>query len=260
MQDGGESRPVASSAGRLWIAKGRYVARLADGPADLTRALALRSDVFRFRRGLAGPDGDRFDAACLHVLVEDAASGDLLCCYRLLPLRSGADLAQSYAAQFYDLTRLTAFEGAMLELGRFCLHRAHHDPDILRLAWAAMARLVDDLGVALLFGCSSFDGADPAAHAPALALLRDRHLAPEPWQPAPLPGAYPFAAAPLAATDLRAALAALPPLLRTYLAMGGWVSDHAVPDADLDTLHVFTAVEIARIPPARARALRLIAG
>ena len=31
--------------------------------------------------------------------------------------------------------------------------------------------------------------------------------------------------------------------------MGGWVSDHAVRDPGLGTLHVFTAVEIARIPP-----------
>ena len=53
-------------------------------------------------------------------------------------------------------------------------------------------------------------------------------------------------------------LGGLPPLLRTYLAMGGWVSDHAVIDRDLDTLHVFTAVEVARIPPARARALRAL--
>ncbi len=59
--------------------------------------------------------------------------------------------------------------------------------------------------------------------------------------------------------DARSGLAALPPLLRTYLGMGGWVSDHAVIDRDLDTLHVFTAVEIAKIPPARARALRAIA-
>ena len=30
--------------------------------------------------------------------------------------------------------------------------------------------------------------------------------------------------------DPRAALAAMPPLLRSYLGMGGWVSDHAVID------------------------------
>jgi hypothetical protein len=41
--------------------------------------------------------------------------------------------------------------------------------------------------------------------------------------------------------------------------MGRWVSDHAVIDHDLGTLHVFTGVEIAAIPPARARALRAIA-
>jgi putative hemolysin len=48
----------------------------------------------------------------------------------------------------------------------------------------------------------------------------------------------------------------MPPLLRSYLMMGGWVSDHAVIDAELDTLHVFTGVEIARVPEARARLLR----
>jgi putative hemolysin len=52
----------------------------------------------------------------------------------------------------------------------------------------------------------------------------------------------------------------MPPLLRTYLAMGGWVSDHAVVDRDLGTLHVFTGLEIAAIPPGRARALRAVAG
>jgi len=60
-------------------------------------------------------------------------------------------------------------------------------------------------------------------------------------------------------TDRRAALGQLPPLLKTYLTMGGWVSDHAVIDADMNTLHVFTALEIAAIPVARARALRAVA-
>ena len=48
----------------------------------------------------------------------------------------------------------------------------------------------------------------------------------------------------------------MPPLLRSYLTMGGWVSDHAVVDRDLNTLHVFTGLEIASIPAARAKALR----
>lgn len=241
----------------LRIEKGRFVARLSQTPDDLNRALALRTEVFRIRRGVPGSDADRFDALCQHVLVE--SMGSLVCCYRLLPLASGADLPSSYAAQFYDLTRLAAYRGAMLELGRFCLHPDHRDPDILRLAWGAMAQVVDDLGATLLFGCSSFDGADPAAHGAALALLRDGHRAPDLWRPLALPGAYAYSDTLTEACDPRAGMQAMPPLLRTYLAMGGWVSDHAVIDADLDTLHVFTAVEIDRIPAARARALRAIA-
>ena len=36
----------------------------------------------------------------------------------------------------------------------------------------------------------------------------------------------------------------LPPLLKFYLRLGGKVSDHAVIDRDLDTLHVFTYVDL----------------
>ena len=59
--------------------------------------------------------------------------------------------------------------------------------------------------------------------------------------------------------DPRAAVQALPPLLRSYLRMGGWVSDHAVIDKALQTLHVFTGLEIGTIPPARKRLLRAVA-
>ena len=36
----------------------------------------------------------------------------------------------------------------------------------------------------------------------------------------------------------------LPPLLKFYLRLGGRVSDHAVIDRDLDTLHVFTYLDL----------------
>ena len=35
------------------------------------------------------------------------------------------------------------------------------------------------------------------------------------------------------------------------LKMGGWVSDHAVIDRDLGTIHVFTGVEVKNIPASR---------
>jgi putative hemolysin len=47
----------------------------------------------------------------------------------------------------------------------------------------------------------------------------------------------------------------MPPLLRAYLLMGGWVSDHAVIDKKLNTIHVFTGLEVSKIPNAKKRFL-----
>lgn len=242
----------------LTFRKGRYAARIAETDADREAAQALRALVFR---GAVGRDADMFDADCVHVLVEDQRSGALVCCFRLLHLGSGAEIGRSYSAQFYELTALEAFDGPMVEMGRFCIHPDCYDADILRVAWGAMTAYVDDAGVEMLFGCSSFHGTEAHEYADAFALLRDRHLAPKRWLPrVKAPSVFRFASRLRRRPDLKAAQAKMPPLLRTYLLMGGWVSDHAVIDADLGTLHVFTGLEIRAVPPARARLLRALAG
>ncbi len=243
----------------LGLRKGRYAARLAVSAGDIAAAQALRGLCFR---GPGQLDADRFDDACLHVLVEEDRSGTLVCCFRLLPLARGSEIAQSYSAQFYELSALADFEGPMVEMGRFCIHPEWRDADILRVAWGAMTQFVDENGIQMLFGCSSFKGTEAADYLDAFAMLKERHLAPRRWLPrVKAPRVFRFARR-LArrAPDARQAALTMPPLLRTYLAMGGWVSDHAVVDRDLNTLHVFTGLEIGAVPAARARLLRLVAG
>ncbi len=234
--------------------RGRYIARLARGAADLGAAQALRYRAFIDPRG-GGRDRDRFDAACTHLLVE-TEDGALVATCRLLSLASGAEIGRSYAAQFYDLARLEAYPGRMLEMGRFCIRPGLRDGEILRTAWAMLTRLVDRGGVEMLFGCSSFPGTDPGAHLAGFAMLRARSLAPARWAPGEK-AAELFRFAGLSGVE--PSLRAVPPLLRTYLAMGGWVSDHAVIDRALGTLHVFTGLEVAAVPASRARALRAAA-
>lgn len=241
----------------LTLSSRRYVARFARNPDEVAAAQALRYRAFFPAQGEGeGRDIDTFDAAAHHVLIWDQQDQALVACYRI-QLYKGAEVLHSYAGQFYDLAALTAFPGLSMELGRFCLHPARHEPDILRLAWAAMAHLVDQAGVRLLFGCSSFAGADPARHAMALGHLVNR-IGPACWRPG-VKATHRVELATLAGTGAQAqALAGTPALLRTYLGMGGWVSDHAVVDRHMNTVHVLTAVEIDKIPAPRARALRQI--
>lgn len=237
---------------------GKYRLRMAQTAADVTAAQALRHRAFCGGADGAGLDADSYDALCDHILIETQEAGELVACFRLMCLPDGAALQTSYSAQFYDLSPLSDFDGPMVEMGRFCLAPEVHDPDILRLAWGALTAYVDEIGVKLLFGCSSFRGTDALPYHDAFALLRDRHIAPARWRPQIKSShVFPFAAKLRRKPDLKRAMATLPPLLRSYLMLGGWVSDHAVIDQDLNTLHVFTGLEIAAVPPARARLLRL---
>ena len=250
------------------LTKGKYTARAVDwtGDAgDMQQVFALRARCF----GPAGGVADAFDAAATHILVErrgpDCADGTadgtdrvVVAGFRMC-LLTGDAIGSSYAAQFYGLGALRAFEGPMLELGRFCIDPDCSDPDILRIAWAALTAFVDETGVTMLFGCSSFSGVQTGPYLDAFALLKARHLAPPRWQPhVHAPDVFRFAARLRRKPDLKKANAVMPPLLRTYLMMGGWVSDHAVIDHAMNTLHVFTALETGAIPAARKKLLRAL--
>lgn len=241
----------------ILLQRGRYRARLAQTWSDMHAAQALRTHSF----SLATFDTDSYDEYCQHVLIEDCQSQQLVCCFRLFVLTDGKDVSRSYSAQHYDLQALHGFDGAMLEMGRFCIHPDWTDPDILRVAWGAMTVFVDRGNIKMLFGCSSFAGTETDNYLDAFAMLKHRYLAPSRWFPRiKSPNVFRYAARLRRKPDAKKGMLRMPPLLRTYLMMGGWVSDHAVIDRQLNTLHVFTGLEVGAIPATRKRLMRALAG
>ena len=234
--------------------RGALTARLCRTPDDFKAALALRALSF------GANNADAFDARCQHVLIESTGTAGPVCVFRLAVSALGADILSGYCAQFYDLSALAQTIHPLIEIGRFCLHPAWHDPNTLRLAWGTLAQIVADSGAVMLFGCSSFPGADPARHAQAFRLLHDRYIGPANLVPAlKSPAALRLSTFGGADVAGRAqAQQGLPPLVRSYLRMGGWVGDHVVPDTSMNTVHVFTALPVATVPPLRARSLRRI--
>ena len=248
----------------LTLLKTRFRARIAKSSADIEAAQRLRQLAFaRDRQDTSMTlDADQFDDICTHVLVENVTDGsenaELVCCFRLLNFATADQIENSYSAQFYNLANLHHMDGPICEIGRFCLHPDWHDPDILRLAWAALTRHVDEKGITMLFGCSSFSGISADKYLDAFALMAGKYLAPNEKAPSVKhDDVFPYAQSLSGhVCDVKQAFKQLPSLLRTYLMMGGWVSDHAVIDRAMCTLHVFTGLEIAAIPAARVRQLR----
>lgn len=233
--------------------QGRYRLHYAASDHDLTALLRLRAEVFRGDPHAV--DQDRFDSQCTHLWLEDQHQGTLVAGCRFQLFTSGDDLANSYAAQYYDLSPLRGQQGGLLELGRFCVAPGQGHPDILRLIWQELTRVIEAGSVKMLFGCTSFNGIQTAGHRDAFALLAARHLGPNDRRPKPK-AAEIVNLTEITGGDLSRGLKGLPPLLRSYLTLGGWVSDHAVLDRDLNTIHVFTALEVAMVPANRAVWLR----
>jgi putative hemolysin len=144
----------------------------------------------------------------------------------------------------------------MIEVGRFCIDPEENDSSVVLTAWAALAQIVDQNKIELLFGCSSFAGIEKEKYLDCFALLRDRYIAPYYWRPKiKAEQVFCYSKELIYQVDEKKALLNMPPLLKTYLSMGAWVSDHAVVDLNMKTLHLFTGVEISKIPKRRRKFL-----
>lgn len=247
------------------LVQGRWCVRLAEA-AELPALLRLRARAFR--GGDTADDSDEYDADSLHLWLGEPGEAPRAT-LRLRLHGDGPALLNGYAARFYDLRAMAAVGGPVLELGRLCTDpdRAG-EGDLLRLVWAGVARLVLATGAQRLIGCTSFHTTDPGPLGPALALLAARYQGPQaltPGRKAPevlgfeVLGFEVLGVEAIATPPDPAAAALLPPLLRAYLALGGWVSDHLVIDRDLGTCHVLTCVDIASLPAARKRVLTQMA-
>lgn len=249
------------------LVRGAWQVRLAT-VKDRDAVMRLRARAFR--GDADADDRDAFDAQSLHLWVGQAGQGpDTTLRLRLHPQPD--DVLSGYAAQYYDLTALARAPGPVLELGRLCRRQgrlmAKADPrtrasartgaEAMRLLWAGVARVALRTGAARLIGCTSFYTTDPAQLMPLLALLGARYGGPPGLRPA-IKARETLTLANIAPSD-PGTLKNLPPLLRNYLMLGGWVSDHMVIDHDLGTSHVFTCVEIATMPAARKRVLTAMA-
>jgi putative hemolysin len=186
-----------------------------------------------------------------HLLLIDAArdaagaEDHVIGVYRLLPDTVAARLGRFYSDAEYDLTPLRASGRRLVELGRSCVHPAHRRGAAMLHLWNGLAAYVIAGGFEVLFGVASFPGADPAPHAPALAWLHAHHPAPPGMRVQVLPGPAAQRMDLLAPAGLEraAAQAAIPPLIRAYLRLGGTVGEGAFLDRDFNTTDVFLMVD-----------------
>lgn len=231
--------------------------RLAQSNGEIIASQKLRYRVF-YEEMAAHPteqmarekrDFDGFDPLCDHLLVFDHSRGDdprdaVVGTYRLIRRVAVARHEGFYTANEYEIDKIAALDGEILELGRSCVGRDHRNRPTMQIMWRGIAAYVDHYDIQMMFGCASLPGTDIDTLAEPLSYLHHFHLAPEMYRPRALASRYVSMDLMSAdAIDKRATLSNLPPLIKGYLRIGGFIGDGAVVDEQFNTTDVCVLVK-----------------
>jgi putative hemolysin len=137
-----------------------------------------------------------------------------------------------------------------MELGRSCVLKPYRNKRTVELLWHGLWTYVREHKVDVMIGCASFEGTDPDEHAAALSFLHRHARAPEEWRVRAHDRLF-VSMDRLAKDeiDAKAALRAMPPLIKGYLRLGAMVGDGAVIDRQFGTTDVLIVLPVERIDP-----------
>jgi putative hemolysin len=242
---------------------GSLEVRLARNDDEVAAAQEVRYRVFYDELGagrgmshaLDRRDADRFDPVCDHLLVVDtglsgAEHRRIVGTYRLLRQERAAAAGGFYSQDEFDLRGLVARHPGQrfLELGRSCVLPEYRSRRTIEVLWQGIWAYINHHEIDVMTGCASFRGANPAAHAEALTYLANHCRTRSAWDVRAVPGRYcSMDLMPIEAVDAKAAIAAMPPLVKGYLRVGARIGDGCVVDHDFSTVDVFVVMPVNEI-------------
>jgi putative hemolysin len=243
---------------------GNLEVRLARTKGDIKRAQRLRYKVFYEEMSaipnalaiLSRRDEDAYDSIFDHLLVVDHGNPEkgrrwgrpkVVGTYRVLRQDVASRNDGFYTQGEYDIAPLlrARSDHNFVELGRSCVLKPYRNKRTLELLWQGVWDYVREHGGSAMIGCGSFPGTDPSLHAQALSYLHHMKLAPAEW----LVRAHEHLRVdmnmlPKDAINTRAAIRALPPLIKGYLRVGAYVGDGAVIDHQFGTTDIFLVMPV----------------
>jgi putative hemolysin len=249
-------RKELQSYGRM----GSLEVRLANRKKEIKKAQRLRYKVF-YKEMSAIPDIqtkmkrrdiDVYDKICDHLLVLDheyktkkypfSSKSKIVATYRILTEEMAQLAGGFYTQDEFDIEPLLKRHRSthkFLELGRSCVLKPYRSKRSVELLWRGLWAYIQAHKANAIIGCASFEGVDPKEHALALSFLHHHAAAPDEWKVKAHANRYVnMNMIPKEEIDMKAALKALPPLIKGYLRLGAYIGEGAVIDNQFGTTDV----------------------
>ena len=231
--------------------------RIAETPAEIEAAQRLRYDIFYREMGAtatpammeSGREIEAYDPICDHLIVVDEhapVGQQIIGTYRML-LQERAEQAGMglYTETEFDISKLKATGGRILEISRSCIHPNYRSKAAINLLWKGIAAYVFKNNVDYLVGVPSFEGTDLNAIKDSLAYLNAYHATDDAIRPVALPEFY--HALPVVdkeTIDPKKAFFDLPPLLKGYIRIGCTIGEGCFIDTQFNTVDVCIVLHV----------------
>lgn len=236
------------------LRSGNLEVRLAQSQAEIEASQALRYQVFYEECGAHASsqvaalkrDFDGVDDFCDHLLVIDHSQGKnaIVGTYRFMRREAAGRYGTYYTTSEFEIEKLLAQSGEVMELGRSCVHKNYRTRPVMQLLWRGIGAYILAHDVTLCFGCASFNGIDIEKYREPLSYLYHFHLASPELRARALPDLYQeMNMIPKDQIDTKKALLQLPPLIKGYLRLGGFVGEGAIIDHQFNTIDVCIIVK-----------------
>jgi putative hemolysin len=229
-------------------AERRFHAYFTRSRREILKIQRLRYRIFSQEYGATfhaplGLDRDRFDRHCLHLVVKDNESGELVGYTRVLPSEKLNKTGGFYSQQEFDMRALEGLSGRVAEIGRTCIHPDFRSGAVITTLWARLAQYMVENDVRYLLGCASVSLAEDYCVEAINRRIRERHMAPAAYRVAPRQHYVGFARDSFPREQLR-----MPPLLKAYLRMGAQVCGEPCWDPEFNCLDYFILMPVENLP------------
>lgn len=231
----------------------QLVVSLARRRDDIEAAQRLRYRVFveemgaRVDSAQPGIESDRFDPFCQHLVVRDRASDLVVGCYRILTDEGARDAGGFYSQTEFDLTRILALPGRLMEVGRTCVRPDYRNGTTLALLWRGLTRFMFAHGYDSMIGCASIPLVGGSDQALAIYHALNKHYeSPEGCRVYPKMRLPRSKGTPVANADA-------PPLLRAYLRAGARICGEPAWDPFFGVADLFLLLRLQDIRGRYAR-------
>ena len=229
----------------LSSSEGRYQACIATTDAELRESQRLRYSIFAEEMGatlhstVEGLDADELDPFCMHLLVRDNDTGELVASTRILNDERAQAFGRFYSESEFEMDKVKALEGKKLEVGRTCVHPDYRNGSVIGALWQGLAELMFRDGYQWLFGCASIEWGQGGSDVYAIMdRFRRKYMSVEEQR------VTPRVAIPALVEGENLTALRIPPLLKAYVSLGAKVCGEPSWDADFKVADVFILLNV----------------